>query len=207
MDHYVEVELLERHRNDILVYMKFKSVAKPHDLMVKVRYDKDLYANLRRKCWNPWKEEPCQGAGEVCSVLRRVVKKHNRVICFYNYDYELEILRSGLEKSGICYAEWNGHKHEALPEGEKWCYLVQYTAGAEGWNCIETNCIVFFSDTYSYKASVQAKGRIDRLTTPFSDLYYYHLRSSSSIDTAIFRCLEMKKDFNERRFIEGNGRN
>lgn len=216
VDHYVDVETLERHRNDILVYMKFKQVAKPHDLMVKVQYDKEFYLKSKKNLWNPYKNEPCMGASEVCSVLRRIVnedpsrisavldvfKKHDRVILFYNYDYELEILRNGLNDARILFAEWNGHKHEALPDAKKWGYLVQYTAGAEGWNCIETNCIVFYSDTYSYKASVQAKGRIDRLTTPYSDLYYYHLRSSSSIDTAIFRCLEMKKDFNEGRFVE-----
>jgi superfamily II DNA or RNA helicase len=81
--------------------------------------------------------------------------------------------------------------------------LVQYTAGAEGWNCIETNAIVFYSQNYSYRAMTQAAGRIDRLNTPFEDLYYYTLRSTSQIDTAIAKSLRNKKDFNESLF-KGN---
>lgn len=219
VDHYVECGTLERHRNDILVYMAFRKVAKPHDLIVKCDYDREMYTKIKKKRWNPYKDEPCMNAGELCQVLRRLVnsdksrcagvldvfKRHSKVIIFYNYNYELEILRETLEKGGILSREWNGHKHEALPEGEKWAYLVQYTAGAEGWNCIETNCILFYSDTYSFKQSIQAKGRIDRLTTPYPDLYYYHLRSSSSIDVAIFKCLEMKRDFNEKKFVGEEG--
>ena len=215
VDHYVDCGVLEKHRKDILVYMKYEKHTEAHDEIVKVNYNKDLYKFVKKKRWNIFKDEPCQDAASYCSVLQRIVNtdqsrstevmkalnKHKKVIIFYNYDYELEILREMLSGNAVTYSEWNGHKHEAIPKTETWAYLVQYTAGAEGWNCIETNCIVFYSDTYSYKASVQAAGRIDRLTTPFKHLYYYHLRSSSSIDLAKENALAMKKNFNEKDFV------
>lgn len=142
------------------------------------------------------------------SRLRAVLKlvdKHPRLIIFYNFDYELELLRTLLDKADICYREWNGHKHQPVPKGDKWVYLVQYSAGAEAWNCVETNAICFYSLTYSYKLFEQSLGRIDRLNTPYSDLYYYVLRSHSPIDAGVWKALQDKKNFNERGFINDHG--
>lgn len=143
------------------------------------------------------------------SRLRAVLKlvdKHPRLIIFYNFDYELELLRTLLDKADICYREWNGHKHQPVPKGDKWVYLVQYSAGAEAWNCVETNAICFYSLTYSYKLFEQSLGRIDRLNTPYSDLYYYVLRSHSPIDAGVWKALQDKKNFNERGFINDHSR-
>ena len=130
-----------------------------------------------------------------------ICAEHSKVIIFYNFDYELEILRGLPYLDGTEVREWNGHKHEPLPKGERWVYLVQYTAGAEGWNCTETDTLIFYSQSYSYKTTEQASGRIDRRNTPFHDLYYYRLRSHAPIDMAIHRALTRKKSFNESRFI------
>ena len=169
-----------------------------------------------RNRWDIWEDKPIQNAGGLCLALRKIVnsaegrqimilellEKHPKMIIFYNFDYELELLKGLAYPTGTEVAEWNGHKHQPIPDGSKWVYLVQYTAGAEGWNCIRTDTIVFFSQNYSYKVMVQSSGRIDRLNTPFRDLYYYHLKSHSSIDLAIAKALKEKKTFNERSFVK-----
>jgi superfamily II DNA or RNA helicase len=165
--------------------------------------------------WNIFKDQPIRDISELCYALRTLVnsdpsrikelnkiyKKHRKVIIFYNYNYELDILREWCDNKNIPYAEWNGHKHEEIPEEDSWVYICQYTAAQEAWECIETDCIVFYSQTYSYKALIQSAGRIDRMTTQFNKLYYYHLISSSSIDLAIKKSLKTKKNFNESKFI------
>lgn len=162
---------------------------------------------------------PFKNAGELCYTLRRIVnsddsrqtallelfEKHPRMIVFYNFDYELDILKGIYYGENVTVAEWNGHKHQPVPENDRWVYLVQYTAGAEGWNCIKTNTIVFYSQNYSYKVMQQSSGRIDRLNTPYTDLYYYHLKSRSGIDLAISKALRDKKKFNERKWTKWNG--
>ena len=131
-----------------------------------------------------------------------LVEKHEKAIIFYNFDYELEILKEAYYGPGFEVAEWNGHKHQPIPSSDKWVYLVQYIAGAEGWNCVSSDTIIFFSQNYSYKTMVQSAGRIDRLNTKYIDLYYYHLKSRSSIDIAISRAVKQKKRFNETAFAK-----
>ena len=214
---YVDTERLDRFRRMILIPMDSMRDTKRHIFNLKVLYDSDLYDIAFKQRWNPFTNEPIQAAGQLCHVLRRIVnsdksrlnevvgliEKHNRVIIFYNLDCELEVLRSLSEHipSEVVVAEWNGHKHEHLPDTNKWVYLVQYTAGAEGWNCTQTDTIIFYSLNYSYKIMEQASGRIDRINTPYKDLYYYRLLSDASIDKAILSALKSKKNFNELAFI------
>lgn len=214
---YYNEGLLLKHKRDILVDMDFIRSTKSHHEYVACEYDMKKYKELIRKRWNVWTNEPMQNAGELCYCLRRctnedesrivktleIAESHPKLIIFYNFDYELEVLKNAGWIVGTDIREWNGHRHDSLPDSEKWVYLVQYTAGAEGWNCITTDTVLFFSQNYSYRATVQAAGRIDRANTPFRDLWYYHLYSKSGIDLAIYRALKQKKEFNERRFIEG----
>lgn len=214
VERYLNPGLLAKHRRDILVNMEFRRETVPHDEYIFVSYDKELSRQVMKTRFDPFKGEPIQDAGALCYLLRRIsndqeeryraavsmVRNRRRAIIFYNFDYELEMLRVWLEQSGIPFAEWNGHKHEPVPEGEHWAYLVQYTAGAEGWNCITADTIIFFSQNYSYRTMVQAAGRIDRLNTPYRDLYYYHLLSRSPIDLAIRQAISQKKNFNEALF-------
>lgn len=216
IDRYLNTGRLIRLRNRILVDMDFSRTTVPHHEDVYVDYDIPIYKDLVKNRWNPYKDEPITNASEFCYLLRKVVntsetrqialleilEKHPRAIIFYNFDYELEILKDLYYGEDVEVAEWNGHAHQPIPDSDKWIYLVQYTAGCEGWNCTKTNCIIFYSQNYSYKVMAQASGRIDRLNTPFRDLYYYHLKSRSGIDLAISKALAQKKKFNEGRFVK-----
>ncbi len=216
IDRYVNTGKLIRLRNSILVNMDYQRKTISHHEDIYVSYDSTKYKEASRTRWDPYKDEPMVNAGVLCFVWRRIVnesedrqlaileifEKHPKVIIFYNFDYELEILRNLGYGSKVKIAEWNGHKHQPLPTGKSWVYLVQYTAGCEGWNCIKTDTVIFYSQNYSYKVMVQAAGRIDRLNTPYTDLYYYHLKSRSGIDMAIGRALKQKKNFNENKYVK-----
>lgn len=216
IDRYLGEQKLERLRDSILVDMDFKRSTAQHHEDVYVQYDMAQYREIMRNRWDIWKNEPIGNAGGLCYALRKCVnlddsrqrmaleiaENHPKIILFYSFDYELEALKRLGWLPGTVLAEWNGHKHEPIPNSERWVYLVNYSAGAEGWNCTKTDTILFYSQHYSYKVMVQASGRIDRLNTPYHDLYYYHLKSRSGIDIAIGRALKEKKTFNESRFVK-----
>ena len=217
IERYMGVGKLMLLRNRILIDMDFKRQTISHHEDINVEYDISKYKEVGRTRWNPYKNEPIVNASELCYVWRRIVnsddsrqtavlelfERHPKMIVFYMFDYELDILKNLYYGEGVQVAEWNGHKHEPIPSSDKWVYLVQYAAGAEGWNCISTDTIVFYSQNYSYKVMQQSAGRIDRLNTPFSNLYYYHLKSYAPIDIAIARALKEKKTFNETKYVTG----
>lgn len=214
IDHYVNTGRLIRLRDRILIDMDFKRNTVQHHEFIETSYDKAAYRNILKMRWNPWRDAPIETPGEFCQCLRRVIgestsrqlailelfEQHPKMIVFYNFDYERELLLSMFSPM-VDVAEWSGHKHQPVPTSDSWVYLVQYNAGAEGWNCITTDTIVFYSENYSYKMMEQASGRIDRMNTKFIDLWYYHLTSKSSIELAIRRALVAKKQFNETRFV------
>jgi hypothetical protein len=215
IDRFYNTGKLIKFRNSILINMDFKRKTVPHHENITVPYDYELYKETSKKRWDPYKNEPIQNASVLCYIWRKIVnsdpsrkkevlnlfKTHPKLIIFYNFDYELDILRKIKFGNSVPVAEWNGHKHQLLPTGKTWVYLVQYTSGCEGWNCITTDTIIFYSQNYSYRVMTQAAGRTDRLTTPYKDLYYYHLVSKSGIDLGIGRALKLKRDFNEIGYV------
>ena len=216
VEKYIGTGRLIRQRRDILVDMKFERKTVQHHCDIYVTYDSTQYKDVMKRRWDIWNDEPIVNASGLCYALRKIVNTHDsrstkllelfethkKIIVFYNFDYELDVLKSLYYGEGVIVAEWNGHKHEPTPTGNKWVYLVQYTAGAEGWNCITTDTIVFYSLNYSYKIMHQSAGRIDRLNTPYTDLYYYYMKTRSGIDLAIERALNEKRKFNESSFIK-----
>lgn len=241
VDHYVDVGLLVRRKNRILVDMPYEKHTRRHIHEIETDYNRVLMDRIMKERWDIYEEKPLKDVGAMIRAMRRLANTdHSRVdalydlirdkpklIVFYNFDYELELLRGALdslvgggvfgvtrslsetgevlERSKFAYSEWNGHKHEPIPDSERWVYLVQYLAGAEGWNCIETNSVAFWSLTYSYKVFEQAMGRIDRLNTPFVDLDYYVLKSKSVIDRMIWKKILNKESFNERSLLAKMG--
>lgn len=212
IERYYNTGVLIKYRKAITVEMKSPRKVEIHKEYVPVDYDKAMYKLASVKRWNPYTDKPIKQSGEYCYTLRKIVnsnenrfydilelwKRHPKIIIFYNFDYELDILRKLSDFGPV--AEWNGHKHMDIPKTDRWCYLAQYTANAEGWNCTETNVIVFYSLNYSYKTTVQAEGRVNRMNSPYNTIYYYFLKSNSPIDIGILRALKQKKNFNEKEF-------
>lgn len=215
VERYLNISKLIRLRDSILVEMPTVRATTQNHKNIICEYDKLNYDTLFKKRWNIYDNKPIRDISQLCYLLRRVVnsdpsrldaldlifKKHQRLIIFYNFNYELDILREWCKSKKLLYSEWNGHNHDELPDGKTWVYLCQYTAAQEAWNCIETDCTIFYSQTYSYKALTQSAGRIDRMNTPYQFLYYYHLVSTSSIDVAIQKALTRKENFNEGKWI------
>lgn len=216
IDKYLNTGRLNRHRNSILIEMDFKKKTEHQVLDIFTDYDVKTYKEVTKKRWDPYKNTPIINAAGLCYIWRRVVNSdesrqlklleifedHPKIIVFYNFNYELDILKNLYYGEEVEIAEWNGRKHQPVPTSDRWVYLVQYTAGSEGWNCIETDTIVFYSQNYSYRTMKQASGRIDRLNSPYKHLFYYHLKSRSGIDVAISRAIKNKKNFNESNFVK-----
>jgi superfamily II DNA or RNA helicase len=210
----LQITKLIELKNQITVDMHFTRKTISHEKRIVCNFDKEKQRRVMYDRWDIYDNAPIRDISKLCYLLRRVsnsdpdrlvklkeiFEEHNKIVLFYNFNYELSALRKFAKKNGISYSEWNGHKHEPIPNTDSWLYLVQYIAGSEGWNCIETDTVVFFSQNYSYRIMIQAAGRIDRLNTPFVDLYYYTLTSNSEIDQAIGKALRQKRKFNENRF-------
>lgn len=208
---YINVEKLKNCRDKILVNMPFKKIAEKEEINIICDFDKLVYQTIYKDRWNPWEGCPIENAAEMCYLLRKccnsnesriqklleILEQHKKAIIFYNFDYELEMLLNNIT---CAVTQWNGHQHDEILDEDEWCHLVQYSAGAEGWNCITTDTIIFWSLSYSYKMTAQAAGRIDRMNTPFTTLYYYRMFTTSDIDKAINLALTTKKDFNANKF-------
>jgi len=215
IEKYINTGRLILCRSKILVDMEYIKNTVQHHCFVTCDFDKTKYNKVAKEYWNVFDECPIENGSQKCYAERKVVngdprrldaisrilEHKSKLIIFYNFDYELEMLREFAKSIDILCQEWNGHKHELVPKGNRWIYLVQYSSGSEAWNCIETDTMVFFSQNYSYKTMKQASGRIDRRNTPFKDLYYYHLVSKAPIDNAIRGALSKKKDFNETKYL------
>lgn len=214
---YHDTGKLMRYRNRILVEMDDLRKTEVINIDIRCDYNRLSYKELFKYRWNPEEDRPIENASELCYKARQIVnsdlsrinnvldilKERHKAIIFYNFDYELEILRRALSDYGIPFSERNGHKHQDILVNENsWAYLVQYNAGAEAWNCISTDTMIFYSQNYSYKLMEQAAGRINRTNTPFACLFYYYLKSKSPIDIAIEKALKQKKKFNESKFID-----
>lgn len=215
ISHYINTDELIKHRDDIVVQMTYKHATEIHKIELMAEYDKETTDIIIRQRWNVFTDKPIRYAGERCLaereiansdpsrliLLENVLKEHPKLIVFYNFNYELDLMKKFfLEKNNIRYAEWNGHRHDPVPTGDSWVYLVNYMAGSEGWNCIATNAIFFYSQNYSYRTQTQAEGRVNRLNTPFTDLYYYYVKSKAPIDVSIAKALANKRNFNEKEY-------
>ena len=215
IDYYINEDTLRLFRDAVLVKMDRPRNTQRHNHIVKVEHDKELYKFVHKKLFNPYEDRPIKSSSEYCYILRRIVNsdksridklielcRDKKVIVFYNFDYELDLIRSALDENHITFSEWNGHKHQEIPNSESWVYLVQYSAGNDAWNCTDTDTMIFYSQTYSYKVLEQCMGRIDRVNNTYYDLHYYHLVSNSRIDYRMQQSVKLKKIFNYSAFAK-----
>jgi hypothetical protein len=216
---YHNVGKLMRLRQQILIPMHFERLTIRHRQSIYSSYNRTLYDRIMKDRWNLFEDKPIENGSEFMQCLRKLVATdddrifnakflmdiHDRLIIFYNYNYERDILIRIANELGKQYWEWNGHHHQDIPNENKWLYFVQYTAGAEGWNCISTNVILFYSLNYSFKIIEQAEGRIDRLNTTYKDLEYYFLTSTSQIEKDIYKAIKTKEKFNESAWLKRRG--
>lgn len=216
IDKFIGTNKLLYFKNKLLVDMHLERTTVRHYEDIITSYDKILYKTIEKDRWDPYKNAPIENPGALCYLQRKICysdesrsdkllelsKKHPRLIVFYNFNYERDIIKSLRFGKGVVLKEWTGHAHEDIPDTEKWIYLVQYTAGSEGWNCTSTNATVFYSQNYSYKIMEQSAGRIDRVNTKYVDLYYYTFKSRSSIDLSVARAIKAKTIFNETKYCK-----
>lgn len=215
IERYLDTKRLIFYRDSILVNMGYENKTNKHYITLTVPYDQVTYRMIWKNRWDIYQQKPIENVPQLCYTIRKLINSDNRrideyycltqehpkVIVFYNFNYELDILESLEYEEGTVVAQWNGKKHEPVPDSDRWVYLVQYASGSEAWNCTKTDTIIFYSLNYSYRTMEQAAGRIDRRNTKFKDLYYYMLRSRSPMDLAIEQCLKRKKKFNENSFV------
>lgn len=216
---YIDTQTLEKHRNMLLVEMPYFSHTNRYVNYIDLEYDEDLFKTIWKDRWNPYEDMPVKDVSELFRLGRKALAdndyrlasikdllwEHPRLVIFYNFNYELDKLRELYNVDGVVVGEWNGHKKTPVPPTDSWVYLVQYTAGAEGWNCTTTDAMVFYSMSYSYKTFEQAQGRIDRLDTKYDDLHYYVFKTDTPLDNRIKSILEDKELFNENAVAKGLG--
>lgn len=216
VERFVGTKKLAYLREKVLIDMNFKRATLAHHETIIVPYNVDIYKQLLKTRWNVYESRPVETSAELCYLLRKTVNsdyrrletlanllsQHKRAIIFFNHTYEAELIIELCKSLDIPCTRWDGKKHEQIPKTDAWAYIVQYAAGDSGWNCTDTDTVIFYSQSYSYKSTVQAAGRIDRLNTPFTDLYFFHLRSNAGIDRAINAALKRKQEFNATRYIK-----
>ena len=133
----LETDRLKKLRDSILVEMEFQNDVNIHDQIIFADFNEEQLRFVSQQRFNIYTNEPIKQASEFYSVSRRIVnthesrqhftkeiiRTHGRVIIFYNFDYELDILRELCKEMKIAYAEWNGHKHQDIPVRETdWVY-------------------------------------------------------------------------------------
>lgn len=216
IEKYIDTDHLKYLRDKILIEMEVKKSTMPHRINIILDYDKELYKTVTIDRWDFVNNKPIENASQFTQLQRKIVNSdeeriiklkelilfHKKVIVFYNFNYERDKMLELFKELNLKFGELNGHNHDEVPKGDEWVYLVHYSSGSEGWNCVDTNVIIFFSLNYSYRMMHQAAGRIDRRNTTYSDLYYYYFYSKSSIDRSILKCLEEKKNFNETKYYK-----
>lgn len=125
----------------------------------------------------------------------------DRVIIFYNFEHENEVLKEIAENLQRSVSVVNGQIKdlEAYEEKSDSVTLIQYQAGAMGLNLQKANKIIYFTPPLGSELFEQSKKRIHRIGQD-RPCFYYYLICKNSIEEKIYQVLEMRKDYTEELF-------
>ena len=155
---------------------------------------KRLYARQIASGYNKHKLE---------AVNDLIASTNDRLIIFYNFNQEYSALRKICEAHNRPISTVNGMVKDlsAFESESDAIALIQYQAGAMGLNLQIANKIIYFSLPERSELFEQSKKRIHRLGQETS-CFYYLLMAKDSVDEAIYKALEQKRDFTDELFKE-----
>lgn len=131
--------------------------------------------------------------------LQAILETHNneRVVIFYNYNIELEMLKQLLSKLKRPTSEYNGARKDLKEFKGKYngVVLAHYKSASTGINdFVISNVMVFNSLPLSSIELTQSKGRIDRQGQGKKPMYYFII-PDTPVEKKIFEQITNGKDF------------
>jgi SNF2 family DNA or RNA helicase len=128
---------------------------------------------------------------------------NDRMIVFYSFTQEFELIERLCEKLGKPVSAVNGNSKDltTYQQDSASVTLVQYQAGAMGLNLQLANKIVYFSLPLSSELFEQSKKRIHRIGQT-KTCFYYYLLTTGTIEHKILEILKQRKDFTDKLFKE-----
>ncbi len=120
------------------------------------------------------------------------------ILVFYSYNVSREAILATAAKYKREVYEQSGHASH-LPTGvptKPSITLLQYQSGSAGLNLQYAPISIFYEPSYSYQDTHQAKGRNNR-GGQTKIVRHYKFKVARTIDTAVYKCLENKQDFND----------
>ena len=140
------------------------------------------------------------------AALKDLLESTNdRVIVFYNFDKELEIIQEICNKLEKPISMINGHEKNLknFTECNDCVLLGQYQAAAMGLNLQLSNKIIYFSLPLQSELFMQSKKRIHRIGQE-KTCFYWYLITKNSIEEQIFETLKQRRDYTNKLFEESD---
>lgn len=151
-----------------------------------------LYMRMLCGQYNPKKVE----------ALRDIMRStEDRLIVFYNFTPELEIIKEVAKAEGKPVSVVNGSEKNlrAYEEHENSVTAIQMQAGSMGLNLQKANKIVYFTPPLSSEQYEQSKKRTHRIGQQRT-CFYYNLVCEHSIEEKIYDTLAMRRDYSNKLF-------